>query len=313
VTRSAVRGLLGVRAVRHGLLTTALVLAVCAAVAGFSLGSYAGAAGELRHLTARAVADVTSSDPAAERVRWTLPDGRPATATVPLAVHPPPPGTRTEVAYDPARPEHAVVPGAAVLAQADRAAGGMAFSAVVALAVLTVTGWRLVTRARLTRRPGGAMPVRRVRVQRGLVTRSWLETERGPRRWVPVYFDPVLVTLPSPSQARVFGDPAADRLVALELDGVRLYPSGSVSDREPLGRRTDNPAQPDEHGRVRADAAAPLRRQLLADAPLLVPAPFVGLFWAYLDGSGAPGWLAATALTAALGLWWGALRGSDPS
>ncbi|GDY33199.1 DUF3592 domain-containing protein [Gandjariella thermophila] len=308
-----IRSLCRVRAVRHGLVTTALVLAVCAAVAGLSAASFAAATAELRTLTARAQAEVTAAAPASARVAWTLPDGRAAVATVPLAGHPLRPGTRTEVAYDPARPDHAVIPGAALLAGADRAAGGMAFAAVVALAVLAVSGWRLSSRARLTRRPATTLPVRRVRVQRGLITRSWLETERGPRRWVPVYFDPALVALPSPATVRVFGDPAVHRLVAAQVGDVTLYPSGAVVRAEPRGRRTDNPARPDEHAAQRGEEVVTLRRQWRADAALLVPAPFVGLFWSYLDGSGATGWLGATVVTAVLALWWAAIRGSDPS
>jgi hypothetical protein len=53
--------------------------------------------------------------------------------------------------------------------------------------------------------------------------------------------------------------------------------------------------------------------QLRVDSVFLVPAPIVGLFWAYVDGSGFTGWITATVVAAALGLWWGALRGSDPS
>jgi hypothetical protein len=81
----------------------------------------------------------------------------------------------------------------------------------------------------------------------------------------------------------------------------------------PRGRRTDSPAQPDDHAADRARDAARLRRQFRVDAVRVVPAPFVGLIWVYLDGGGGTEWLAATALTAALGLWWAALRGSDPS
>jgi hypothetical protein len=308
-----IRSLYRVRAVRHGLATAGLVLAVCAAVAGLSAASFAAATAELGALTARAQAEVTGGGPTGAVVAWTLPSGRAVTATVPLAVHVPPPGTRVEVAYDPGRPDHAVVPGAALLAQADRAASGMTFAAVVALGVLGVSGGLVLSRSRLTRRPPTTLPVRRVRVQRGLITRSWLETERGPERWIPVYFDPVLATLPSPATVRVFGDPTVHRLVAAEVDGVRLYPSGAVRHTEPRGRRIDNPAVPDEHARERAGASASVRRQWRTDTALVVPAPFVGLFWAYLDGSGASGWLGATVVTAALALWWAAVRGSDPS
>jgi hypothetical protein len=56
-----------------------------------------------------------------------------------------------------------------------------------------------------------------------------------------------------------------------------------------------------------------MRRQLRADLPLVVPAPFIGLLWTYVDRGGLNTWLEVTALTAALGLWLAALRGSDPS
>ena len=56
-----------------------------------------------------------------------------------------------------------------------------------------------------------------------------------------------------------------------------------------------------------------MRRQLRTDLVLTVPAPFVGLFWVFLDGGGVATWAGATVLVAALGLWWGALRGSDPT
>jgi hypothetical protein len=39
----------------------------------------------------------------------------------------------------------------------------------------------------------------------------------------------------------------------------------------------------------------------------------VGLFWTFVLGIGFGGWLVTTALVAALGVWFGAFRGSDPS
>jgi hypothetical protein len=111
----------------------------------------------------------------------------------------------------------------------------------------------------------------------------------------------------------LYGDPARDRLVAAEVAGVLLAPSGRVSTVEPRGRRIDNPASPDQHAVTRAASANRWSRQLRADAALLVPAPVVGLFWAYLAGGGGAVWLATTVITATFGLWWAALRGSDPS
>ena len=301
-----------VRAVRHGLLATALVLLVCAGVAVVSWRSLSTLDGALTRLTARATGQITQAGPDAVTVSWTLPDGRATTARVPLAVTPPAVGTRAELAYDPRDPGTAVVAGAQLLADADRARGGIAFSALVAAGVLLAGAWRVLTRARATRAPAHRALVRRVRIQSGLLTRSWLETESAPERWIPVYYDPALVALPAPAEVELHGDPRRDRLVAVRLPGpLWLYPSGPVTARHPRGRRGDSPTQPDPDQVERARTG--LARQFRADAVLVIPAPFVGLFWAYLDGSGFTGWLGATAVAAALGLWLAAWRGSDPS
>ncbi|MDQ4104815.1 MAG: hypothetical protein M3186_14305, partial [Actinomycetota bacterium] len=55
------------------------------------------------------------------------------------------------------------------------------------------------------------------------------------------------------------------------------------------------------------------RRQLRTNAGLLTLAPIVGLLWAFLDGGGVLTWACATALIAAIALWWAAIRGSDPT
>jgi len=198
---------------------------------------------------------------------------------------------------------------ARTLDAAERAMSGLIYPALVAVVVVAFGAWQWVSRAVLFRRPGRACRVRRVRFQRGLLVRSWLETEETPRRWIPVFFVPELVTLPSPVTVRLHGK----RLVGAEIDGVRSYPSGRVRTVAPRGRRTDNPAQPDEDAVARAKTAARWPRQLRVDSALLVTAPVVGVFWSFLDGSGFPGWLGATSTTGALAFWWASLRGSDPS
>jgi hypothetical protein len=297
-----------VRAVHYGLLATAAVVVACLFVVLVSLSSFATATGETATLTARANGVLTVADGRTVTVTWTTPDGS-ATARVVLAADAPKPGTRTQIAYEPGNPGHAVIPGAELLAKADRASSGIVFGILVALLVLVVSAYRLFSRARVFRGPGREVPVRRIRVQRGLLTRSWLETGETPPRWIPVYFDPVLVTLASPSRVVLHGT----RLVGAKIDGVRVFPSGPVSAREPHGRRGDNAVRPDEQAFVRAEASLSLRRQLRADAVSVVPAPAVGLFWTFLDGSGFSGWLGATVIAAAAGLWLAALRGSDPT
>jgi hypothetical protein len=299
---------LRVRAVRHGLAATAVVLVLCAGVAAISLLSYTSASDRIGAMTARAVGEVVRVVGDSVELSWPLEDGTTTTALVELPGRTPPVGQKTQVAYDPAHPDRAIMPGASLLVQADRALSGLAFTAAVVLLVLAASLWRLATRARAARAPGRPAEVRRVRVQSGLIVRSWLEVD-GPReRWIPVYYDPALVAMPSPTPVVLYGE----RLVVVDFGDVRLYPSGPVTSKHPRGRRGDSPAQPDPDV-VRTAATAPWTRQLRADAVLVIPAPFIGLFWAYLDGSGFSGWLAATLVTAGMGLWTAAWRGADPS
>jgi hypothetical protein len=307
-----VKTLLRIRAVRHGLAASALVLLLCVGVAVTALLSYTDASAKIGKLTGRAVGEVVAVDQNTAEVRWQLPDGTQTTAKVQLPGRPPAVGQKTQIAYDPDHPDQAVIPGAELLVQADRAMSGLAFTAAVVLLVLAATAWRLITRARAAKAPTSKARVRRIRVQSGLIVRSWLEVE-GPReRWIPVYYDPVLVAMPSPADVVLHGDPQKNRLVVAEVDGTLLYPSGPVTSKHPRGRRGDSPAEPDPEV-VRAAMEADWRQQLKGDAVLVIPAPFIGLFWAYLDGSGFSGWLAATIITAGLGLWVAAWRGADPS
>lgn len=310
------------RPVRHTALATGLVLAVCAVVGGVALVSYRDATSTLRPLTARATGTVVGSedDGASAVVAWTGPDGQSRRLAVPVTGGVPTVGTGTQVAYDPARLSAAIVPGAAVLVEADRSRDGMLFSGLVAVLVLLTGAAALATGWLAARRPTREVDVRRVTLRRGLLARSWLETT-GPRpRWIPVHFEPALICLPAPVTVRVHGDPTRYRLLAVDIPGegdadggITLYPSGRVRSTEPPGRRRDNPALPDGYAAGRAATANRLRRQVRVDAALLVPAPFVGALWAYLDDGGLSGWLGATALTAALALWWAAIRGTDPS
>ena len=203
----------------------------------------------------------------------------------------------------------ATAPGLAV----DQAATGMGATMIIALGVLGYDGWLLATRGAARRRPARDVPMRRVRIQRGLMTRSWLETEATPELWIPVYFDPVLVTMASPTSVLVRGALRRGRLVAVEIGGVPVHPSGRVTARRPLGPRVDNPSAPDAGAAEHAAAAARWTGQLRADAARVVVAPAVGAFWVLLAGGGFTAWLAVTAIASALALWSAAVRGSDPS
>jgi hypothetical protein len=304
VTVTARPGRLGLpaRPVRHIALATVLVLVVIAVLGGLSLASYRAADDTLRVLTARATGTVTGASAGAAVVTWA---GR--SVTVAMSGSVPPVGTGTQIAYDPADPATAIIPGAAVLTDADRSRDGVLFAGFLLVLVLLVDGWLLVSRWWVARRPGVALVVRRISMRRGLMARTWLETEDS--RWIPVYFDPAVVTLPAPTTVLAHGN----RLIAVEIPETMLYPSGRVRRVEPAGRRTDSPVRPDEYTAGRATAAARWRHQFRVDAALLVPAPLIGILWAYLDDGGVLGWLGATAVTAALALWWAAIRGADPT
>ncbi|MFC5288871.1 hypothetical protein ACFPM7_17600 [Actinokineospora guangxiensis] len=299
---------LRVRAARHIAATSALVLAVCAAIGAVSLSSYRDTDASLAGLTEVVQGTVTPLGGALVRADWTDPAGARLSAEIALAVSPPETEVPAAIAYDPSDPRRAVVPGAQVFADADRAFGGMVFTGLIAALVLLTALWLAVTRSLPLRRPTASLAVRRVRFQRGLLTRSYLETESTPRRWIPVHFDPALHTLPSPTTVQVHGDPRRSRLVAVTLPGTVLYPSGPVRMSEPPGRRTDNAAEPDA-----PESTPGLARQVRVDAPATLTAPLVGLFWSFIDNSGFTGWLAATGVTASLALWLWSIRGSDPS
>ncbi|PWW53645.1 hypothetical protein [Actinokineospora spheciospongiae] len=297
------RALPRVRAVRQVAARTLLLLVACAAVAAVSGLSSSTASAALSGLTARATGTVSPLREGVVLARWEV-DGRAVSAEVEIAVRAPTGTTPANIAYSPTDPTRAVVPGATLLATADRAASGVVFAALVAALAVLFDLWLLLSRLHSARGPGRPLVVRRVRVQRGLLARSWLETESGPDRWIPVHFDPALLTLPTPTEVTATGG----RWSTVRLPtGETLHPSGPTRTTEPRGRRTDNATAPDP-------AAAPRwTRQWRVDAAAAVPAPVVGLFWSHLDGSGFPGWLAATTITAAVAVWLWSVRGSDPS
>ncbi|MFJ1759055.1 hypothetical protein ACIOD2_01990 [Amycolatopsis sp. NPDC088138] len=300
-----VKTLLTLRPVRHILLTSALALLACAVVFAVQLAEYSAAAGELRGMTARSTATVVRLDGGAAVIHIASAD---ATATVEMDVRPAP-GSTLPVFYDPADPSRAAIRGATALVTTDRTTTYATATVVAAVGVLVVDVLVLLTRFV---RPGGTrrtVPIRRVKVQRGLLTRSWLELETPQTAWLPVYFSPALIGLPSPAVAELTGD----RRVLVRAGGTIFYPAGRLHRVEPRGRRLDNPAEPDAERAEAARRPVTLRRQLRTDLPVLAVAPVVGVFWALVDGTGVAGWLAVTILAAAFGFWWAALRGSDPS
>jgi hypothetical protein len=275
-----------------------MVLVVCFVVALFSWLSYSDDRAVLASLTSRDTGEVVSFSDGAVEVRFPSGTARVAYENGARIV-----GKQTQVAFDPADPSRAVIPGSDLFLEIDRALGGVTFSVAVALLVVVAGAVRVLLAVRTSRSGATTVSVRRIRLQSGLMVRSWLEIDGPVERWLPVYYDPVLVTLPSPASVELRGGRVA------VIDGVTVYASGRPVTKHPRGRRLDNPVRPDPETRAPRGLAAQLR----VDAVFMVPAPVVGLFWAYLDGSGFTGWITATVIAGVLGLWWGAFRGSDPS
>lgn len=171
--------------------------------------------------------------------------------------------------------------------------------AVVVLGVAGETLYRLVPPLRAA--PTNPVTLRRVRAQHGLMSRTWLEIDGT--RWLPVYFDPALVAMPSPTQGE-----AGTRTA--QWQGCRFYACGRARRREPNGRLIDNPTRPDPD---RAAEVSGLGRRLLLDAQFAIAAPVLGLLWVYLAGGGVGAFVAATCVGASVALWRAAVHGSDPS
>lgn len=179
----------------------------------------------------------------------------------------------------------------------------------VALIVLAYTAFRLAVAFGVlpwhTAAPTRAR-FRRIRQQYLLLSRSWLEfTVDDVTRWLPVYFDPCLVTMTEPTAE--FGSGTVG------LGNLRLYPSGPPRDSEPIGRLHENPSRPDPDGPDHAVAAARLTRRLLLDAQFAVAAPFAALLWVDVAGGGFLAFSGAATVAAGVAIWFAAIRGSDPS
>lgn len=181
--------------------------------------------------------------------------------------------------------------------------------AAVGVVVLGYTALRLAVAFSAPRVRGlspGIADCKRVRQQYRLISRSWLELDAdGRTRWLPVYFDPALITLQA-ATARIDNG-------ALRIGNLRVYPSGSPRDSEPPGRLADNPTRPDPDGPAHAEQSDRFGRRLLLDAQSAIAAPFAGLLWVYVAGGGFAAFLGATTVAAAVATWLAAIRGSDPS
>ncbi|MFQ1003627.1 hypothetical protein [Modestobacter sp. SSW1-42] len=301
-----------VRQLRLGLVPVLVVGLLLLVALGVRLGPVReplAAAGA----TATATVTATGTAPDGRGLEVSFPDAAGAQRTGlvelprPLPV---PVGARLTVRYDPSAPA-----GTRALVHTDGDAAHAAVRDVVfglvlvALVLLVVTGLtlaRLLGRPRLRGRPVTTVPATHLVVAQGLLVRSWLELETpAGRRWLPVHWAPELDRLPAGSRVTVHGDPARSRLVLPVLDGAEVWPSGRLRGREPRGQVRQAAVVPDA-------VELGMARQARADGVLPFLAPVLGLLWAYVDGSGVLGFLAASALSAGVLFWLPQLLGSDP-
>lgn len=194
---------------------------------------------------------------------------------------------------------------------------------VLAIGIVGYGGYRFAVALGMVRyRIGstGTVIVRRVRQEYQLLSRSWLELRDGDTvRWLPVYFDPELISHTGGTgrlrERRMVLDRAGTDTGSGTVpdSGFRIFPSGRARAQEPPGRLIDNPTRFDPQAPDRARTAAKPTRRLLLDAQSAVAAPFAALFWVYVMGGGIPAFTGACCVTAATATWLAAIRGSDPS
>lgn len=300
------------RARRQVLLGIAPLLVLLVACAVYLALGLPGARAPLAEATETAIATVVRSGAAPEGrgvvVTYRDTDDREVTATIVLATEESvPPDAQVGVQYAPDDPDLVYADGDA----AHRAVADLVFGLLYLALVLVVCGgisaFRLATRPRLFGRTATTAAARRVRVRFGLRDRTWLVLEHaGSESWVPVYWDVPLSELAPGSPITLHGNPRRDRLIAAEIDGVRIWPSGRRRDSAPKGE----PTQPDPR-----TSFAPIgwARQVRADAALVFFAPLFGLLWAYVDGSGATGFWLSSAVAAGVLFWLPSIFGSDPT
>lgn len=213
---------------------------------------------------------------------------------------------KIEVAYDPDRPAVVYVRGDALSVAVTDLFNGIVIVAVILIVIVAVTAVRLVRRRRLATAERRQVRVRRQRYRRGLTDRTWfvVDTERGPA-WVPVYWDPAVERIAEePVGIAAYGSPLTDPLVAFDVYGVTVWPSGR--------RRMSAPKGAERHP-VPPSGEISMPGQARADGVVIFLAPLLGLLWAYVDGSGPAGFVFATVMAVGVLFWLPAMYGSDPT
>lgn len=311
------------RVVRHlaiGFVPLLLVGVVLVIVLG---ARFASAAAPVRQATGEAAATVTRSglgpDGKDVELRWSDGSGQshlsqvrvPEASNVRI-------GGQVALKYVPNDPTRVYVGGDATSIRLRDLAFGMFIVVIVLLVALVVTVVHVTRRLLAERRPAGTLPVSYARSKKGLVQRSWLVIDDAGREWwVPVHWEPALASLLARTPCPVHGRPLIDRVLVVEVAGTTVWQSMRKRRKGPSADIVTNTTAWSKTAERRAEAEPPppgsLVRQVRGDAVLIVIAPLLGLLWAYVDGSGAGGFAAASVLMAGVLFWAPAVFGSDPT
>lgn len=304
-------GLLRLRAVRQmllGLLPLVLIAVVLLVVLVMRLTE---ADAPLRAATSTAQASVVATGLGADgrqiAVEYTDDSGRTQTGRLTLdSPREVPLKQQVEVAYNPARPAVVYTRGDALSNTVTDLFNGILLVGVILVIALTVTLVRMIRRQRLSAHEARQVQVHRMRYRRGLTDRAWLvaSTDAG-RAWVPVYWDPAVELIgEEPIAVTAHGSPQADTLIAFEIHGVTVWPSGRRRMAAPKGSERDL---------VAPVGAVSMLRQARADVVVVFLAPLLGVLWGYIDGSGPAGFFFSTVMAVGVLFWLPAMYGSDPT
>jgi hypothetical protein len=232
-------------------------------------------------------------------------------------------GTKVTIFYVPDDPDRAYAAGDRLDTRGRDLTSGVLFAVLVLLVGALVTGFRLWRRVVAERRAAQTYPIRWAQYRRGLIRRSWLVVEDGKQEWwVPVYWQPGLAAILAGTPAKVHGNPALDRLLVIEVDGATVWPSGKRRASTPRGKGewregtvkyTKTAVKQRERDGGPDIEQVSIGRHLLGDVALVLPAPLLGVVWAYVDSAGPAGFGIATALVASVLFWIPGVFGSDPA
>ncbi len=232
-------------------------------------------------------------------------------------------GTPLHLQYVPSDPSRVYAGGDTLHVRLQNLLSGILFALLVLAVGVLTTAFRLWRRIVAERRPAQTHPVRWAMYRRGLIRRSWLVVNDARREWwTPVYWEPGLAALLAGTPCRVHGNPALDKLLVVEVDGTPIWPAGRRRPTRPKGKgewvegsvkwtKTAEKQRQREGGPDTVNVS--LARHLAGDVALVLPAPLLGILWAYVDSSGPSGFGIATALVASVLFWLPGVFGSDPT